>query len=62
VSIGTVLEIGFAHAHRKPLVLAIESGNVHEHSMVMEIAGFVVNNLPDAIMVVRDLVSTEVAE
>lgn len=50
VSIGTVLEIGWAFAYRKPLIMLIEpSGNPHEHPMIREGIGFRYDNLLDAI-------------
>ena len=51
VSIGTVMEIGWAHAYRKPLVLVIEAGNLHQHPMVLEAAGFTVTTLEEAVHV-----------
>lgn len=37
VSIGTVMEVAWAHAYRKPIVLVMEpSGNPHEHGMFNE--------------------------
>ncbi len=55
VSIGTVLELGAAHALNKPIVLIMEPDNLHEHPMLQEIAGFVVSSLEDAIDLVGDI-------
>lgn len=55
VSIGTVLEIGWAHAYRKPLIVVMEEGGLHDHAMIREIAGFWVRSLEDAIEIVRQL-------
>lgn len=50
VSIGTMIEAGWADAARNPIVLAMEpSGNVHEHAMLHEVAGFIVPTLDEAI-------------
>ena len=38
-SIGTCIEIGWADAWRKPIVLIMEDGDVHDHPMVRSIAG-----------------------
>lgn len=33
VSIGTVMEVAWGRAFNKPIVLVMEKGNIHEHSM-----------------------------
>lgn len=54
VSIGTVMEIAWADAHRTPIVCAMEqSGNPHEHMMVQEAIGFRVDSLSDAVDVIK---------
>lgn len=56
VSIGTVIELGWADAVRTPIVLVMEDeGNLHDHAMVRELAGFVVPTLEQALDVVRAL-------
>jgi nucleoside 2-deoxyribosyltransferase len=50
VSIGTMIELGWADANRIPIVLVMEkSGNIHDHGMVREICGFRTDNLDEAI-------------
>ncbi|MFH0814945.1 MAG: nucleoside 2-deoxyribosyltransferase [Candidatus Falkowbacteria bacterium] len=49
VSIGTCIEVGWADAYRKPIIVAIEKDNVHQHMIVRGVAGFVVDNLDEAI-------------
>ncbi|MEM3113223.1 MAG: nucleoside 2-deoxyribosyltransferase [Candidatus Pacearchaeota archaeon] len=50
VTIGTMIEFGWADAFRKPVVCVMEKdGNIHNHPMVREIAHFIVDNLDDAI-------------
>lgn len=52
VSIGTMVEFGWADAARVPSVLIMEkAGNIHDYPMVREIAGFRVDNLEDAIAI-----------
>ena len=52
VSIGSVGEIFWADVWRKPIILVIEKrGNVHEHAMVRELSGFIVDNLDEAIKI-----------
>jgi hypothetical protein len=55
VSIGTVMEIAWAHAYRKPLVLVMEppgEGNPHDHMMVTQAAAYRVSSLEAAFQVV----------
>jgi nucleoside 2-deoxyribosyltransferase len=50
VSIGTMIELGWADASRKPAILIMEKeGNVHEHPMVNMTTHFRVDNIEDAI-------------
>lgn len=56
-SIGTIFEIGYAVAHGKVIVLAIEDeGNCHDHLFVTAAASIRVNNLEDAVYAVRSFV------
>jgi len=50
-SLGTVMELAWAYAYRKPVVVAIErNGNVHDnHPMIHEAISFRVETLYDAI-------------
>lgn len=49
VTIGTMIELGWADAARRPIVLALEEGGVHDHAIVREVAGFIVPSLDEAI-------------
>jgi len=49
VFIGTVMEIAWANAREIPIVLVMEDGNLHEHSMLREACGFRVQTMPEAI-------------
>lgn len=55
VSIGTMIEAGWADASRTPVVVVMEDGNIHSHTMLMEIAGFVVPDLEAAINITRGI-------
>lgn len=55
VSIGTVLEIGWAKPLLKPVVLAMEEGNIHEHCMIENSAGFIVPDLDQAIEIAKSV-------
>lgn len=52
ITIGTMIELGWADAARNPSILVIEkSGNVHDHPMVRQTTHFRVDNLEDAIAI-----------
>lgn len=57
VSIGTMIELGWADASRRPIILVMEPGNVHENLLVRGVSGFVVDNLDDAIAVAVTVLS-----
>lgn len=53
VSIGTMIEAGWADAFRVPIVLVIEPTNLHHHMMLREIASFVVPTLDEALHTIK---------
>jgi nucleoside 2-deoxyribosyltransferase len=56
ISVGTVMEIAFAHAARVPIVCAIEAeGNLHNHMMINQAIGFRVETLDDALDIVASI-------
>ena len=56
VSIGTVMEIAWANAWNKPIVLVMEKeGNIHEHAMLREACPFRVETLQEGIDVLAAL-------
>jgi nucleoside 2-deoxyribosyltransferase len=57
VSIGSCIEIGWADAYRKPLILVASEGNAHWHAMVRQIAGFIVPTLDEALGVCKAVLS-----
>ena len=57
VSIGSIMEIAWADAWRKPIVLVMEKGNVHEHAIIREVAGFITSSLDEAIDIVIAVLS-----
>lgn len=64
VSIGTCIELGLAHAARKPSVLIMEEPtnkykNIHEHVMVREICSYHVTTLDEAKELVIALLSDD---
>lgn len=54
ISIGTIMEIGWADAYRKPIVVVIgDSGNIHDHPLVSSAITYRANNIKDAIWTVH---------
>jgi len=51
VSIGSVMEVAWADAFRKPVILIMEKDNLHSHPMLREAAGFIVSDLDEAITI-----------
>lgn len=49
VSIGTMIELGWADAFRVPVVAVMEEDNVHRHAMAEQIAGWVVDDIDTAV-------------
>lgn len=56
VSIGTSMEIAWAAAFNKPIVLVIEDlHNVHDHAMIREACSFIVDNIDDGIFLTKSI-------
>lgn len=55
ISIGTVMEIAWAKSHNIPLVLVMEHNNIHNHPMIRESVGFIVQDLSSAIATVKSI-------
>ena len=54
VSVGTCIELGWADAHRTPIVLVMEpDGNPHEHPIVSALAPFRAATLDEALALIR---------
>lgn len=60
ISIGTMIEIGWADMLRKPIILVMENDNPHVHPIVKECAGFIVDNLDEAIHITTAVLMTGV--
>ena len=54
-SIGSMIEFGWADAHRIPILCVMEEGNIHHHGMVTAIASWIVPTLEEGIAVTKDL-------
>ncbi len=57
VSIGTVMEIAWADAYRRPSIVIMEEGNLHEHAMLSECAGFVVPSIREGIEIAKAILA-----
>lgn len=56
VSIGTMIEYGWADAYRKPIITVIEpDSNLHDHPMLRELSGFRVEELDEGLYVAKSL-------
>lgn len=54
VSIGSMVEVGWANAHNIPIVLVMEEkGNLHEHAFVTECCQFRTTSIADALHIVK---------
>lgn len=54
VSQGTVMEIAWAHAYRKPLIIIMEAeGNLHDHPMVRAAIDYRVTTLAEGIAITK---------
>lgn len=60
VSIGSMLELGWADSKRIPSVVVMKEDNIHFHGMVREIAGWVVPTLEEAVKITNSTLVPEV--
>ena len=59
ISIGTMIEYGWADSNKKPIITIIEKeGNPHDHSMIRELTGFRVENLDEGLYIARATLSS----
>lgn len=55
VSIGSMIELGWADSRRTPIIVVMEKDNIHQHGMVREIANWVVPTIDEGIEVVNKI-------
>lgn len=60
VSIGTVMECAWADLARVPLVLVMEPDNIHQHAMVRQVAGYIVDDLDEAVAITATILGADV--
>lgn len=58
ISIGTMIEFGWADAHNIPTVAIMEPSSIHNHPMVEAIVNFRVTSLVDAAHIVNIILKT----
>lgn len=59
ISIGTMIEFGWADAWRKPTVVVMEEGNLHDHPMLREATGFLVRDLEAGIEIISRILNPQ---
>lgn len=55
VSIGSMIEVGWADAKRIPIIGIIEENNIHKHAMLNEILSFTVTTVDEAVKIVNHI-------
>lgn len=56
-SIGTMVELGWADAYRKPVIAVMTPGDIHWHAFVRELSGFIVPTLGEGIDTVFEVLT-----
>ena len=59
VSIGSIMEMAWAHILRKHTVLAMQSDNIHRHAFVLEAADIVFEAHDEAVSYIKQLLGDE---
>lgn len=59
VSIGTVIECGWADAFRKPLIIVSPQNSVYRHAMLERMAGFQVETLEQALDIIPAILNAK---
>jgi nucleoside 2-deoxyribosyltransferase len=59
ISIGSVGEVFWADAYRKPVIMVREQGNIHTHAMLDALVGWIFEDLDEAIATARTLLAKE---
>lgn len=62
VSIGSVMEIAWADAARKPIILVMDPESVHNHAMIRGVASFIVSTLDEGIAIAESVLLPEVSQ
>lgn len=57
ISQGSIAEIGYAYGKGKPIITVMEDNNVHNSVFIREMSDAVLDNMDDAINVIKSLMS-----
>ena len=57
ISIGTCIEFGVAWEAKKPIVMVIEPGNLHNHAMINTMAAYVTSSLEEGLYLTANLLT-----
>lgn len=57
ISVGSMIEFGWADALRIPILCCMEEGNLHEHAMVADLIGWRCTSLEEGIEVLQAVMS-----
>jgi nucleoside 2-deoxyribosyltransferase len=55
VSIGTVMEVAWGYAYRKPCVLVTNDGNIHRHGLITQSVGWEAQDLDTGIQMIKNI-------
>ena len=59
ISLGTAVELGWADAWRKPVVMVIDKGNVHDHPFTRHLRAAVTDDLDEGIEMTCSILNVE---
>jgi nucleoside 2-deoxyribosyltransferase len=59
ISKGSLIEVGYAFAHHKPMVAWIEKNNIHDHEMLRDMIPFRFEHLRDAVEFIEEMLVVE---
>lgn len=59
ISIGTIIEWGWANSKNTPIIMVMEENNIHNHVIVKGGPGFRVDTLREAVYLARDILDLE---
>lgn len=62
VSIGTMIELGWADSARVPVIVITDQGNIHDHEMVHGLAGYEVESLEEGVFIACAVLGTHALE
>jgi nucleoside 2-deoxyribosyltransferase len=55
VSIGTMVEFGWADAYRKPIVTIMREEGIYRHPFILELSSFITENIEEAAEVIKSI-------